>query len=184
MARGEPTPPVLVGHSMGGLVVQLLLAKGLGSVGVAIDSAPPFGVRSFALSHLRSNKSLLWPGSSPIVPSCRDWKYAFRHTGSDHDVRKAYDGEVVPESRRVGRGPLGAHAKIDFTKPRSPLLLVGGELDNIIPASLSRANASRYDASVAPTEYVEMEGRTHYLCGQPGWEDLADVTRQFIEKHL
>lgn len=183
VVRAEPSPPALVGHSMGGLVVQMLLARGLGKVGVAIDSAPPFGVRSFAISHLRSNTALLWPSDAPIVPSVHDWKYAFWHTGSDDEVQRAYDAEVVPESRRVGRAPLGPQATIDFAKPRAPLLLVGGELDHIIPASLNRANAARYDKKVAPTEYVEMRGRTHYLCGQPGWEEVADVTQRFVETH-
>jgi alpha-beta hydrolase superfamily lysophospholipase len=182
-ARACATPPVLIGHSMGGLVVQALLSRGVGSLGIAIDSAPPYGVRSFALSHLRANLPVLWPSRAPIVPSFSSWKYAFWHTGSDDEARRAFDSEVVPESRLVGKGPLGREALIDFHTRRPPLLMIAGELDTIIPASLVRKAASRYDATAAPTEIAEFVGRTHYLCAQPGWEEVADRCLAFIDVH-
>lgn len=172
---------ILIGHSMGGLVVQSLLARGIGKLGIAIDSAPPYGVKSFAISHLRANAPVLWPGHSAIVPTLASWKYAFWHTGSDEEVTQAFEAEVVPESRLVGRGPLGDEGRIDFDAARPPLLMIAGELDKIIPSSLNRRNAERYGAS-APTELIEMPGRTHYLCGQPGWEDVAETCLRFIEK--
>ena len=174
--------PVIVGHSMGGLVAQILHARGLARLAVAIDSAPPLGVRTFAFSHLRANAPVLFPGSSPIVPTVASWKYAFWHTGGDAEVSAAFDEHVVPESRLVGRGPLGAEGAVDFRAARPPLLLVAGELDTIIPASLNRTNAARYDASVAPTDLVEMKRRTHYLCGQPGWEEVADEVLGWLRK--
>lgn len=180
VAKEQPSPPVLVGHSMGGLVVQILLSRGLGRLGVAIDSAPPRGVKSFALSHLRANAPVLWPGSAPIVPTLASWKYAFWHTGGADEVRAAFDAEVVPESRLVGRGPLGPEGAVDFAAARPPLLMIAGELDTIIPASLNRANAARYDAKAAPTDLEVLPGRTHYLCGQPGWEEVADLALAWI----
>jgi alpha-beta hydrolase superfamily lysophospholipase len=182
-ARACAKPPILIGHSMGGLVVQALLSRGAGSLGIAIDPAPPFGVRSFAFSHLRANLPVLWPSRAPIVPTLSPWKYAFWHTGSDEEVRRAFEAEVVPESRLVGKGPLGPEAKIDFTAKRPPLLMIAGELDTIIPASLVRKAAARYDSANAPTEVAEFTGRTHYLCGQPGWEEVADRCVAFIDAH-
>ncbi len=178
--RSEDT--ILIGHSMGGLVVQSLLSRGVGKLGVAIDSAPPYGVKSFAISHLRANAPVLWPGRSAIVPTLASWRYAFWHTGADEEVARAFEAEVVPESRLVGRGPLGEEGRIDFDAARRPLLMIAGELDKIIPASLNRKNAERYGAA-APTELIEMPGRTHYLCGQPGWEDVAETCLRFLEKH-
>ena len=58
--------------------------------------------------------------------------------------------------------------------------MIAGGLDRIIPASLNRKNAARYDASRAPTELIELEGRTHYICGQPGWEEVADEVAAWI----
>jgi len=178
--RALPAPPIVVGHSMGGLVAQILLSRGLARLGVAIDSAPPRGVRSLALSHLRANAPVLWPGSSPIVPSLSSWRYAFWHTGEDAEVRAAFEAHVVPESRLVGRGPIGPDGAVDFSAKRAPLLVIAGELDTIIPASLSRANAARYDAAAAPTELIEMKGRTHYLCGQPGWDEVAGEVERWL----
>lgn len=178
--RAKPEKPVLVGHSMGGLVAQVLLSRGLARLAVGIDSAPPQGVRSFALSHLRANAPVLFPGSSPIVPTLASWRYAFWHTGGEAEVGAAFEAHVVPESRRVGRGPLGPEAAIDWKAPRPPLLLIAGEHDTIIPPSLNRANAARYAADVAPTELKELPGRTHYLCAQPGWEEVAGTVSQWL----
>ncbi|MBX3275343.1 MAG: alpha/beta fold hydrolase [Sandaracinaceae bacterium] len=182
IARAEPELPLLVGHSMGGLVVQLLLARGAGAAGVALSSAPPEGVRSFAWSHLVSNAAVLWPGSAPIEPSIGWWRDAFWHTGAPDDVRAAYDQHVVPESRLVGRGPLGPEAKIDFARPRPPLLFVAAAKDRIIPPALNRANAARYRPDAGVTDFVELPERTHYLVGQPGWEEVAERTLDWLRE--
>lgn len=173
-ARAHATPPILIGHSMGGLIVQLLLQRGVGRMGIVLSSAPPKGVSSNAWSHIRSNAPVLWPSSSPIVPSLAAWKYGFWHTASDAEARAAYDEHVVPESRKVGRGPIGSEAAIDFAKPRAPLLFIAAELDHIIPPALNRDNAARYRPEAGKTELIEVPGRTHYLASQPGWEEIAD----------
>jgi len=182
LARAEPEPPVLIGHSMGGLVVQILLSRGIGRLGIALNPAPPFGVRSFAFSHLFANRRVLWPGSSPIAPSFEWWRYAFWHTGGDAEVRAAFDAEVVPESRLVGKAPLGPESRVDFRARRPPLLLTAGALDRIIPASLTRKNAAAYEVAASETELHEFAGRTHFLCGQPGWEEVADRCLAFIAR--
>ncbi|MEZ4336960.1 MAG: alpha/beta fold hydrolase [Sandaracinaceae bacterium] len=173
-------PPFLIGHSMGGLVVQLLLARGVGAKAVVLSSAPPQGVRSFAFSHLKANAAVLWPSAAPIVPTLGWWRDSFWHTGAPEAVAAAFEEHVVPESRLVGKGPLGPEARIDFAAPRAPLLFVAAELDRIIPASLNRKNAAAYRESAGTTELVEMPGRTHYLASQPGWEEVADRALAFL----
>jgi len=181
--RALPEPPALIGHSMGGLIVQLLLQRGLGAAGVAIDSAPPKGVSSAKWSFLKSN----WPVISPFADKLQPYFmplsgfiYAFAHTLDAEAQRAAYQQQVVPESRQVGRGPLGAAAKIDFTRPHAPLLLIAGELDRIIPASLNRANHAKYRDPGSVTAYKEFPGRTHYIIGQPGWQEVADFARDWL----
>lgn len=176
--------PILVGHSMGGLLVQLLLQEGLGALGVAIDSAPPKGVITLAWSFLKSNWPAINPFASKEVPIAIDeaaFHYAFTNTLSVEASREAFEAEVVPESRRVGKGPTTAAAAIDFSRPRPPLLLVAGERDHIIPAELNRKNAERYRGP--ETDFKVFPGRDHWIIASDGWREVAELVAGWIEEH-
>ena len=67
------------------------------------------------------------------------FQYAFANTLPLDEQRAAYDRYVVPESRGVPTSSLGAAGKVDFHRPRRPLLITAGEKDYIIPASLNRS---------------------------------------------
>jgi alpha-beta hydrolase superfamily lysophospholipase len=175
--------PILIGHSMGGLAVQLLLQRDLPVAGVAIDSAPPFGVFTPKWSFLKSN----WPHITPFVSPSRPiamtferFQYAFVNTLPLEEQRAAYERYVVPESRRVPRESLTA--KVDFKKPHPPLLLIAGSADNIIPASLNQANYAKYKLSPSVTDFKEFAGRTHFIIGQKGWEQVADFVLAWLTK--
>ena len=169
----------LVGHSMGGLIVQLLLQKGLGRAGVCIDSAPPKGVISLKWSFLKSNWPVITgPKDQPFLPSLEQFRYAFAHTLPLDEVRRVYDAEVVPESRRVGNAPTTNSAKIDFAGQKAPLLFVSGGADHIIPAGLNRSNAKKYPRA----ELRDFPGRVHYTLSQAGWEEVCDFTLDWLEK--
>ncbi|MGD1148824.1 MAG: alpha/beta hydrolase [Thermoanaerobaculaceae bacterium] len=175
--------PVLIGHSMGGLLVQLLLQRDLAAAGVAIDSAPPMGVFTTRWSFLNSN----WPHITPFVSQARpiemtfsQFQYAFANTLPLADQRAAYERYVVPESRRVPRGSLTA--RVDFKRSRPPLLLIAGSADNIIPASLSESNRARYKRSPSVTDFKEFAGRTHFIIGQENWEEVADYVLAWLKQ--
>ncbi len=143
--RGLDQKPILIGHSMGSLVVQCLLQMDMAVAGVAIDSAPPMGVLTASWSFLKSN----WPHINPFAPlsepmemTFERFQYTFVNTFPLQEQHAAYDRYVVPESRRVPRESLTT--RIDFHKPHVPLLLVAGSNDNIIPASLNKVNSRRY----------------------------------------
>jgi pimeloyl-ACP methyl ester carboxylesterase len=172
---------VLVGHSMGGLVVQLLLQEQLAVAGVAISSAPPKGISSTQWSFLRSNAPVLWPSNAPIQPSVGSFHYAFAHTLPIDEVAGIFDTYVVPESRQVGRGPTTAAASIDFANPHPPLLMVAGEDDHIIPASLVAKNAEAY---ASDTDHLSFSCRTHWIVGQKGWEEVANAVADWIGERL
>jgi len=102
-------PPILIGHSMGGLVVQLLLQRGHGSLGIAISSAPPQGLVSLRWSFFRSNWPMLNPLHSsrkPYLMPFSHFQYTFAHTLSEAEQRRGYDEQVVPESRQGRTGHL------------------------------------------------------------------------------
>jgi pimeloyl-ACP methyl ester carboxylesterase len=167
--------PVLIGHSMGGLAVQLLLQHDLAAAGVALDSAPPMGVFSTKWSFLKSNWPHITPfvsASSPIEMSFERFQYTFVNAMPLADQQAAYERYVTPESRRVPRESL--MARVDFKKAHTPLLLIAGSADNIIPASLVRSNHRKYQRSPSITEFKEFAGRTHFIIGQRNWEEVAD----------
>ena len=172
-----PEKPVVMGHSFGGLLTQLMLQRNLAAAAVAIDSVPPQGVISLAWSFIRS----LWPVVNPLVGSrpyympFRDFQYAFGNDLSLAEQRAGYDADIVPESRRFGRGALTSAARVDFKQRHAPLLMIAGEKDHIMPASLNRRNYRRYQKSPSITEFKEFPGRAHYsIIAGPGWEEIAD----------
>ena len=176
--------PILVGHSMGGLIVQLLLQEGLGTVGVAIDSAPPKGVLSLKYSFLRSNWPAINPFASAKKPIFLDeaaFRYAFVNTLPPDVQHQFWVDEVVPESRRVGKGPTTKTAQIDFAHLRPPLLMIAGEHDHIIPASLNQKNAGLYQPP-SVTDFKLFAGRDHFIIAEPGWQEVADFVLDWIGK--
>lgn len=184
--RGLGEKPILVGHSMGGLIVQLLLQEGLGVAGIAIDSAPPKGVISLKYSFLKSNWPVISPSASldePIPASLDAFRYAFVNCLPAAEQQAAFDRYAVPESRRVGKGPTTPAATIDFARPRAPLLLIAGGEDHIIPPGLNRSNYDKYSRSASITDFRQFPGRCHFIIGQTGWEEVADYALAWIQKN-
>lgn len=176
--RALPEKPIIIGHSFGGLLTQIMLQRGLGAAGVAIDSVPPQGVFTLEWSFLRS----LWPAitpfaraSDPYYMSFEHFQYTFANDLPLEQQRAGYDADIVPESRRFARGGLSGAARVDFRRERAPLLLIAGEKDHIMPASLNRTNYRRYRKSPSVTDFKEFPGRAHYsVIAGPGWEEVAD----------
>ena len=176
--------PILIGHSMGGLVVQLLLQEGLGSAGIVLDSAPPKGILSFRWSFLKSNWGAINPFADmdePLKPGQEDFNYAFVNGWHADRQVEMYNRYVVPESRRVGAAPTTDIAAIDFDRPRAPLLFIAGEDDHIIPPSLNASNYVAYEDSPSITEFRMFAGRTHFLIQQDGVEELQSFIAKWIE---
>lgn len=175
--------PILVGHSMGGLIVQLLISRGLGVAGIAIDSAPPRGVFSASWPFLKSN----WPHINPFIPkkepvrmSFKRFQYAFANTMTLQEQRDAFETHIVPESRRIPAESLTSTASINFKKSGPPLLLIAGGEDHIIPASLNRRNYLKYRRAHSVTDFKEFAGRSHFIIGQNKWEEVADYVHTWL----
>ena len=185
IVKKEPVKPILVGHSMGGLIAQILLSEGLGSAAIAIDSAPPKGVSVVSLSFIRSNSGVLnflANSDSPLQLTQSDFSYAFAPAQSPEQQKSLYETYYVPESRHVGRAPLGADAKVDASKARGPLLIIAGQKDHIIPSKLNYENFKFYGKAQGVTDFQEFEGRDHSTVLSPGWEKVADYTLDWLKK--
>ena len=186
-----PDPPILVGHSFGALFVQILLDHGLGSAGVAIDSAPPNGVFPLEWTAFRSLWSVLFTplGWRRVVRwSFERFRYAFVHTLAPAEQRAAYDKHVTPETGRIFFQDAiawlrrGGPTRVNFRNPeRAPLLLIAGSADRIVPARINRRNYGKYVGSGARTDFREFPGRSHWIIAQPGWEEVAEHVASWLE---
>ena len=177
--------PVMIGHSVGGLVTQLLLRKGLLSCGVGIDSVAPNAMLDFDWSFLKNSAIIANPlkGNDPIYMDAKTFHGAFANTLSETAAVAAFETYVTHDSRNVLRGCMGSSGQIDVEAPHNPLLLTGGEKDEIIPAHLSEKNAKAYTDKNSVTAYKEFKGRSHYICGEPGWEDVAAYIAGWLDQN-
>ena len=178
----EPKP-ILVGHSMGGLIAQILLSEGLGQAAIAIDSAAPNGKIVLQWSFLQSN----WPIASPFAKAERpieldlgSFSYSFVNAEESATQHKIYDEFYVPESRQVGKDSASDVGKIDSSRVRGPLLIVAGNADHIIPAPLNYKNFKIYRDTPSFTEFKVYEGRDHWTIGASGWEQIAADVEQWL----
>ena len=182
---GLDEKPAIIGHSMGGLVLQILLQRDLAVAGVAIDPAAPAGVFTTEWSFIKSNFPAINPFllSQPVIMTFEHFQYAFVNTLPLEEQRAAYDRYVVPESRGVPTSSLGAAGKVDFARPRRPLLITAGGKDHIIPASLNRTNYKKYQGP-SITDFKEFAGRDHFLIGSRGWEEIADYALDWLNQKV
>lgn len=180
-----PEKPILIGHSMGGLVVQILIERKKGVAGICISSAPPKGIFSFKWSFLKANLPTINPfkGNSVCLPTVKWYQYAFCNTMTIEQTKIEYDKFVVPESRNIPRSSTKSDGKVDFKKAHNPLLFIAGEKDHIIPSSLNMKNLNAYKDKNSKKEFKEFPRRTHYICGQQNWEEVAAFIREWIERN-
>lgn len=174
-------PPILIGHSMGGLVVQLLLDEGLGSAGVAIDAAPAKGVLTLHHAFVRSNgRNLRGSLDVPLDMDLERFSYSFVNTLPPAEQRRVWEEHARPESRRIGRAPTTKAAKIEFKRQRAPLLLIGGGQDHAVPPVIARKTFRRYRKAEAYTEYRELDWADHWLIASDRWQELAELTVDWL----
>lgn len=189
-----PRPPIIMGHSFGGIFTQLLLARGLGASAAVIDSAPTEGVRVTPLSQARSLfPALKNPANfhKPVGFTKDEWHYAFTNTLSREESDAAWERYAIaaPGHWVFAYGLLanfqpGRQATwVDYSVDRAPLLFIGGSEDHIMPPSVNKSNAKHWAKSPALTEYHEFAGRGHWTCAEPGWQEVADYALEWTLAH-
>ncbi|MES2657963.1 MAG: alpha/beta hydrolase [Verrucomicrobiota bacterium] len=186
MLARELRPPIVIGHSMGGLVMQKLAAAGLIRAGVGICSAAPNRMLAANWGFLRNSAAITNPfaGDTPYEMTPALFHQNFGNTMTQEDSDLAYQNFAVHESRQVLRNVMGEDGELDLDHPHVPLLFIGASDDEIIPASLVMRNAQAYTDERSHSEYVEFSSRGHFICGQNGWEEVALRTANWLEAHL
>jgi pimeloyl-ACP methyl ester carboxylesterase len=189
---GLDAPPILIGHSAGGVFTQILLDHGFGAAGVAINSAPTEGVKRVPLSQVRASFPVLKNPANrhrAVGLTFEQWHYAFTNTFSEDESRALYERYHIPASGQVfwGSALANVHPGPDDTHvdyhndARAPLLFISGSDDHLMPPSIQRSNAKHYKSDTI-TEVKEFPG-PHLLPAAPGWEDVADYALEWAIEH-
>jgi pimeloyl-ACP methyl ester carboxylesterase len=187
-------PPIIMGHSFGGLFAQMLLDRGLGAAVVAIDAAQPKGVLRLPFSQIRALSPVLlnpWNVNRAVSFNFDQFRYAFANTMTEREAREAFELNAIAAPGRIvfqtGLANLNPRAvtRVDYRNDRrAPLLLIAGGEDQIVPASVNRANFRKYRNSKAITDFTEFPGRSHLTIVQKGWEEVAEHALSWAQQHV
>jgi non-heme chloroperoxidase len=183
---------VMIGHSFGGLVVQIMAGRGLAAATIAIDPAPFRGVLPLPLSSLKAASPVLGNPANRgrAVPlTYEQFRYAFANAVTEAEAKDLYVEFAVPASG----APLFQAAasnlnpwtedKVDTRNPdRGPLLIISGEKDHTVPWAISNASYKKQKRNEGITEIVEMPGRGHALVIDSGWREVADTALAFLNR--
>jgi pimeloyl-ACP methyl ester carboxylesterase len=186
------SPPILIGHSAGGVFTQILLDHGFGAAGVAINSAPTEGVKVVPLSQIKSTFPVLKNPANrhkAVGFTHEQWHYAFTNTFSEEKSRALYERYHIPASGQIfwGSALANIHPGRDDNyvnyknDDRAPLLFISGSEDHLMPPKIQRSNAKHYTSNTV-TEVKEFEG-PHLLPAQDGWEEIADYALTWAADH-
>jgi pimeloyl-ACP methyl ester carboxylesterase len=181
-----PSKPILIGHSVGGLIVQKLLNKGLGELGVAISSVAPNSMLVLNWGMFKNAIAISNPlkGDDPYFMDAESFHKLFCNTMTEEESNKAYEELATHDSRNVFRDCMKEAGEVNLNLPHAPLLFVGGEKDEICPPELNKKNSEAYTDKGSIVEFKEFPNRGHFICGQPGWEEVASYISDWVEKHV
>jgi non-heme chloroperoxidase len=177
-------PPVLIGHSFGGLLTQVLLGRGIAAAGVAIDPAPMKGVWQLPFSALKASFPVLgnpFNLKKAVSLTFNQFRYGFANAIPENEARDLYDRWTIPAPARplfqaATASIAGKETKVNTSnKTRGPLLITGGEKDHIAPPILGKASMKKYNPSVI-TDFHLFEERGHSLIVDHGWREIADYS--------
>ena len=186
-----PEPPIVIGHSFGGLIAQIILGRGIAAAGIAIDPAPMKGVWQLPLSALKASFPVLgnpFNLKKAVSLTFAQFRYGFANAVPEQEAKELYDRWTIPAPAR----PLfqaamatvaGSETKVNTANStRGPLLITGGEKDNIAPPILGKASLKKYNSSVL-TEFKLFEGRGHSLIVDKGWREIAEYVLAWLNKN-
>ena len=184
IVREQPEKPIVIGHSVGGLIVQLLAQKNLIAAGVAIDSVAPNKMLAFDWGFMKNSALIANPfkGNEPFLMDAETFHKSFCNAMTMEETAVAYKETATHDSRNVLRDCMGEDGEIDLDLPHVPLLFIGGEADEIIPASLNEKNAKAYSDDASIVEFKSFPGRGHFTCGQAGWEEVAEYVALWVQQ--
>jgi pimeloyl-ACP methyl ester carboxylesterase len=186
--------PVVIGHSFGGLLTEILAGRGLASASVAISPAPSRGVLPLPLSALRVASIALrnpanWNRAVPL--SYEQFQYGFANVVGDDEARQLYESYSVPgpgkplfQAAAANVNPW-SEAKVDAkNSERGPMLIVSADNDHTVPWAIAEAAYKRQSHNEGVTEIIKLEGRGHALTIDHGWQEVAEIALAFVRRFV
>jgi non-heme chloroperoxidase len=185
-------PPVVIGHSFGGLIAQKLLADRYARAAVAIDPGQIRGVKPVPLAQIRSALPVLAnPGNKKkaVALTAKQFRYAFGNALPEAESDDLFNQYAIPGPGR----PLFEASTANFSKTspaavdtktsdRGPLLIIGGGRDHTVPEVVAKAAYELYASSKATTDYQSFPDRGHSLAFDHGWHEIADCTLAWLQR--
>jgi pimeloyl-ACP methyl ester carboxylesterase len=182
--------PVVVGHSFGGLIAQILAGSGLAAATVAVDPAPFRGVLPLPIAALRTTMPVLANPANrgrAVTLTFEQFRYGWANAVDEDEARSLYDrfhvaapGKPIFQAAVANLNPA-TELKVDTKNPdRGPLLIFTGERDHAVPPSMSRAAYKKQRRNPGVTEHIEMPGRDHALVIDARWREVCDASLEFV----
>ncbi|WP_326958142.1 alpha/beta hydrolase [Amycolatopsis sp. NBC_01286] len=186
--------PAIIGHSFGGLLVQMLAGRGLSAATVAIDPAPSRGVLPLPASALKASSAVLTNPANrhrAVALTFEQFKYGFANAVSDQEAHELYEkyhvaGSGVPifQAAFANINPR-TEVKADNLNPdRGPMLVISGEYDHQVPHAIAHAAYERQLKNPGTTEFAELPGRGHSLTIDSGWQEVAAAALDFVGRFV
>jgi alpha-beta hydrolase superfamily lysophospholipase len=185
-------PPVLVGHSFGGTIVEKLIGQGLGAAGIAIDAAPIKGVLPVPISSLRSAFPVLRNPANKnraISLTAEQFRYGFGNAIDSAESDDLHDKWTIPAPGKplfqaaTANFSIHSEAKVNTDNPdRGPLLLIMGGQDHTVPEAITKSTLKQYRHSNATTDLLEFADRGHSLVIDRGWPEIAQACLGWLSK--
>jgi pimeloyl-ACP methyl ester carboxylesterase len=182
---------VVMGHSTGGLVAQMLAGRGLSAATVAIDPGIFRGVLPLPGSVLKVAGPFLinpFTRGRAITLSYDQFKYGWTNALDENESKELYDTFHVACSGialvQMGNANLNpwTEAKVDTKNPdRGPLLIIDGEKDHTVPWAVANAAYKRQRRNPGVTEIMKIPNRGHSLTIDHGWREVAQTALDFVK---
>ena len=185
-------PPILIGHSFGGMIAQKLLGQDRARAAIAIDAAQIKGVLPVPLSALRATLPVFRNPANKhrAVSLTQDqFRFAFGNAVPEHESDELFARWTIPAPGR----PLFEAASANFNphspakvntdnRSRGPLLLIASGQDHTVPKSVTRATLKQYRHSDAVTDLETFSDRGHSLVIDSGWGEVAETCLTWLRK--
>jgi len=186
--------PVVMGHSTGGLLAQMIAGRGLAAATVAIDPGPFRGVLPLPISTLRVSIPVLrnpLNRGRAVTLTFDQFKYGWANALDEEEAKQLYEayhvaapGVALMQMANANLNPW-TEAKVDTRNPnRGPLLILEGERDHTVAWAIAKAAYDRQKRNEGVTEFEKVPNRGHSLTIDSGWREVAEKALAFVKRFV